>query len=220
MNASGMMLGMWMPVFSLAGYAQDPGAQSQAPTAPTTPPHKDRKETARTGAATAAPPEKIAETSSTDSPLVRAAKKNKNYRIQPGIVITNANVGKTSPAGGKVVQEKGDATPAGEEAPVGETVDTAGHDKAFWQSAMQQARQDVTAAQERVGTLQTDISRLQNDFYAWDDPAYRDGVIKPALDQALTEIAKARKDVEISIKRVTELAEEARKSGALPGWLR
>jgi len=220
MNASTIILGAWIALFAFAGIAQSPGEQTPAPASQTAPSQKEKKGIPKPAASAPAPSPKAADATPSDSPLVRAAKKNKNYKIAAGTVITNANVGKASGSGGRVFQEQGMAGPAPEDTTAGNVVDNAGRDKAYWQSAMQEARQAVTTAQERVNTLQTDINRLQNDFYSRDDPAYRDGVIKPALDQALADIEKAKRDVETAKKRLTDLSEEARKSGALPGWLR
>ena len=39
-----------------------------------------------------------------------------------------------------------------------------------------------------IERLESEIPKLQTDFYRWDDPAYRDGVIKPKLDAALVRV--------------------------------
>jgi polyhydroxyalkanoate synthesis regulator phasin len=192
-----------------ADAAQAPPNSSPAPEAP------KKSEKVKPKAAPEAP-------AAVESPLVRAAKKNKNYGFRKGIVITNENVGKTSGQGGKVTQVQG--SPGAAASPgdtgAGEYTDNQGNDKEYWKSSMQQARNAITQAEERVRALQDRVNQLQNDFYTWDDPATRDGVIKPALDQALADLEQARKNVETARTRVTDLEEQARKAGALPGWLR
>ncbi|MCE7957802.1 MAG: hypothetical protein DYH06_07660, partial [Acidobacteria bacterium ACB2] len=61
---------------------------------------------------------------------------------------------------------------------------------------------------------------LENDFYAWSDGNYRDQVIKPAWDKAREDLKKARAEVDAAKATEDGLAEEARKAGAPPGWVR
>ena len=57
--------------------------------------------------------------------------------------------------------------------------------KRRWRSTYQKQIELVASIEEQIGKLDWEIPGLWRDFYAWDDPAYRDGVIKPKLDEAL-----------------------------------
>jgi hypothetical protein len=92
--------------------------------------------------------------------------------------------------------------------------------KAIWQ-------QRYRAAVERVRRLETDVrdlearaNGLEQEFYAHDDPVYRDSTIKPAWDKSLTDLAKAKADLEDARKEPNEVLNAARRDGALPGWFR
>ena len=90
----------------------------------------------------------------------------------------------------------------------------------YWRERMHSARSRVEDLRERVRHFEQEAKKLENDFYAWDDGQYRDGVIKPAWDQKREELETARRDLEKAEKELSELPEKARKAGALPGWLR
>jgi predicted nucleic acid-binding Zn-ribbon protein len=85
---------------------------------------------------------------------------------------------------------------------------------------MKHANAIVLDAEQRVKDLDTKSRQLENDFYAQSDGYRRDGVIKPAWDKARDDLAKARSDIDTARKSLEDLAEEARRSGAPPGWLR
>ena len=155
-----------------------------------------------------------------DSPLVAAAKRAKGGKIKPGTVISNENMKQFKGAGGSVTY----ANPADPGAPAyqPETAKAVGAERTRedWQKLMGGAREAIKAAEERVAEIRSREAKLANDFYAWDDPAYRDGVIKPAWDQARADLEAAKQSLETAKQRIVDLEEEARKSGALPGWLR
>lgn len=90
----------------------------------------------------------------------------------------------------------------------------------YWRSRALDARLRWREAVDRIDTLSEDVSRLQREFYATDDPAQRDQVIKPAWDLALAELDEARRESVTARTELQELLEEGRRSGALPGWLR
>ena len=71
-----------------------------------------------------------------------------------------------------------------------------------------------------ITRLEADTKRLEADYYAWDDGAYRDKVIKPSWDKAREELATARLALPAAEKDLVDLPDRARKAGALPGWLR
>ncbi len=104
--------------------------------------------------------------------------------------------------------------------PIPEWRDLKGRTEADWRRMVSEARTNQTAAEIRVKTLEAEVKRLENDFYAWSDGNYRERVIKPAWDQARDDLAKARQELDEARARMSDLEEEARRSNAPPGWLR
>jgi hypothetical protein len=98
--------------------------------------------------------------------------------------------------------------------------DDKGRSEAEWRGIMNHARALVLDGEQRVKDLDMRAKQLENDFYAQSDGYRRDGVIKPAWDKARDDLAKARADLDTARKSLDDLSEEARRSGAPPGWLR
>lgn len=98
--------------------------------------------------------------------------------------------------------------------------DDNGRSEAEWRARVAHARALVVDAEKRVSALDTKAKQLENDFYAQSDGFRRDGVIKPAWDQARDDLAKARLELDAARKAIEDLEEEARRANAPPGWLR
>lgn len=92
--------------------------------------------------------------------------------------------------------------------------------KKHWQQAYADSLARIPAQERRVAELESEAGRLQQDFYRWDDPAYRDGVIKPAWDRALAQLAEAKKELESLRKGPEVLLAAAEREGVPPGWFR
>jgi hypothetical protein len=92
--------------------------------------------------------------------------------------------------------------------------------KAYWQQKYVQQLSKIHALRRQINQLDGVIPGLWNDFYSRDDPAYRDGVVKPKLDQSL----QRREELEQQLAREEPLLEQikvdARRDGADPGWFR
>lgn len=151
-----------------------------------------------------------------DSPLVEAAKKTGKLKVEKGMVITNKDL-KTKT---ETKKEKKEIVDKGKEYVYEEYKDSKGRTKEDWQKIMKEANEKIKYWEEMVNKLQAELNRLTNDYYAWDDVAYREGVIKVKMDKVREELEKARENLKKAKDRIPELEEEARKSGALPGWLR
>jgi hypothetical protein len=149
---------------------------------------------------------------------VAAARKAKGGKIQAGVVVTNDNIKQFKGSGGSVTY----AAPSDPNAPAYNPAESQGAagTQEQWQQRMSSARGAVSNAESRITALQSKVNKLESDFYAWDDPAYRDGVIKPAWDQALADLEGAKQGLEGAKQRLADLEEEARKAGVPPGWLR
>ena len=90
----------------------------------------------------------------------------------------------------------------------------------YWRAEARRLRERVAAIKESIARLEAESRKLENDFYAWDDGAYRDRVIKPAWDKTREDLATARRDLPGAEKELEDLPDRARRAGALPGWLR
>jgi hypothetical protein len=93
-------------------------------------------------------------------------------------------------------------------------------DKAAWQHRYQDARAKALYWSAEVKRLEGESAKLQADFYSRDDPAYRDGVVKPAWDKALSDLERARKEAEAAQLAPDRVLAAAQREGAEPGWFR
>jgi hypothetical protein len=92
--------------------------------------------------------------------------------------------------------------------------------KHYWQQKYIRQLERIAAIKRQIEQLDLEIPALWNEFYARDDPAYRDGVIKPRLDRSLERrenLGALLKDEE---PKLAQIKEDARQDGAEPGWWR
>ena len=141
-----------------------------------------------------------------DSPLVKAAKANGGPKKKiPKKVITNEDVKKSS---GKVTTLPPAAAAQPATPPTEAPKDSiAEQDKLLHDRAAAQKRTD--AAQAKVNDLDKELERLEQAYYAENDPNYRDKTIaerfeqtKKQLETARKELAEAREELE-KLKRNT-----------------
>lgn len=92
--------------------------------------------------------------------------------------------------------------------------------KQYWQGLYRQQVDLVTSLRGQIDQLDREIPGLWRDYYAWDDPAYRDGVIKPKLDEAMARRQKLEADLQQAEARLDQIQQDARRDGAQPGWFR
>jgi hypothetical protein len=90
----------------------------------------------------------------------------------------------------------------------------------YWVGMYERQLELVASLKRQIAILDEEIPGLWNDFYARDDPAYRDGVIKPKLDASLERRERLVKDLAEEEPRLAEIKSDARGHGAEPGWFR
>jgi hypothetical protein len=90
----------------------------------------------------------------------------------------------------------------------------------YWQEKYQSARARVAFLESEVGRLDGLAKELERKFYAWDDPAYRDGVIKPAWDKAVVDLRATMEALDEARSGPDRIIDDAQQDGALPGWFR
>lgn len=104
-----------------------------------------------------------------------------------------------------------DATAAAVKQPV--------RDEKYWRGRLEAARTALSRAQIFQDALQSRINALSTDFVNRDDPAQR-SVIAADRQKALAELERVKKEIVDQQKAITDIQEEGRRAGVLPGWLR
>ena len=92
--------------------------------------------------------------------------------------------------------------------------------KALWQERYFAAQQEATSLEADEARLSQEVARLEREFYSRDDPYQRDNVIKPAWDEAMARLRDVQQRLPAARRAPDEIANAARKDGALPGWFR
>jgi hypothetical protein len=90
----------------------------------------------------------------------------------------------------------------------------------YWRNRVLDLRQAWRNSLDRIVELEEEAAGLRRDFYAEDDPFYRDSQIKPAWDRALDEIEEEKRAAERHERELADSLDEGHREGALPGWLR
>jgi hypothetical protein len=90
----------------------------------------------------------------------------------------------------------------------------------YWRELYQQQLDLVQSLEQQIEILDREIPGLWRDFYARDDPMYRDGVIKPKLDEALARREQIEEQLGEEREQLPKIRENARRNGAQPGWFR
>jgi len=90
----------------------------------------------------------------------------------------------------------------------------------FWRDRYQQQLNLVGSIEEQISILDWEIPGLWTDYYSRDDPAYRDGVIKPKLDEALARSERLEQQLKSEQEMLDKIKVDARKDGGQPGWFR
>jgi hypothetical protein len=128
-----------------------------------------------------------------DSPLVKAAKANNGGTKKkiPKKVITNADVAKGSPKSSTPAPAAAKPAAATSTAPPKGSI--AEQDKLLYDRAEAQKRTD--AAQAKVADLDKELDRLEQAYYAENDPNYRDKNIAERFEQTKKQLETARKEL-------------------------
>ena len=147
-----------------------------------------------------------------------AARERQRRRTEapPVAVITNANLADYAAKGVLTVAESdAETAEANPEEAATPTVE-----EAYWRQRGLEIRKRWREAVDRIPDLSAKSEELRQRFYAMDDPAVRDGQIKPEWDRSLANLDEARYQAERGAEEVRSFLEEGRRAGALPGWLR
>lgn len=167
-------------------------------------------------------------TFSEDSDLVKAAKKEKERRakVEAKKTLTNQDIEeirKKQPISGI---ESSDAETTSE----GQATDTAKKDEKkevdptqteeYWRARKQETDSRLKEAQTRVEQLQSEINTLTAAFYAESDGVAQRPLIDAERTERIKELEAAKLELEAARAASEGLEDDARRSGALPGWIR
>ncbi len=155
--------------------------------------------------------------------------KQRRAEIKNGVkVITNADAAKykSGPVTtfSKPVQKAETEDPRKEEkAPAfasqpDEPLDFQGRPESYWRKTMAEARQRVKDLENEANVIVLKLNDLQNQFYREDDGFKRE-TIQREIQKTLYEQDKNKQELQKAKNALADLEKEARKSGALPGWI-
>lgn len=144
----------------------------------------------------------------------------KRVSAQPGrsLVITNENL--TALAAGAELTEVTSEPIIGAVLSGGTSSAEGDSSREYWRGLYLDQVATIEALEARRESLESQIPALWNQFYAWDDPHYRDGVIKPQLDAAMQELDGIKAQLPAERERLPLIIQQARREGAEPGWFR
>jgi hypothetical protein len=92
-------------------------------------------------------------------------------------------------------------------------------DKAYWAGRVKALQDQLDRNDTYAAALQTRINALTTDFVNRDDPAQR-AVLERDRQKNIAELARLKLAIKDDTKALADLAEEARRAGVPPGWLR
>jgi hypothetical protein len=116
-------------------------------------------------------------------------------------------------------ETKAEAAPPVGKAASDEPVDLQGRTESFWKQTMADARQRVTQLENECNVLILKLNDLQNRFYKESD-GFKQQAIQRDIQKALYEQDHNKENLAKAKAALTDLEQEARMSGALPGWIR
>jgi len=99
-----------------------------------------------------------------------------------------------------------------------EPTDFQGRPESYWRQTMADARQKVKDLTNEANVIVLNIADLQNTFYRTDD-GYKRETVQRDLQKAYYQQDLNKENLEKAKAALQDLENEARKSGALPGWI-
>jgi hypothetical protein len=99
-----------------------------------------------------------------------------------------------------------------------EPVDLEGRTESYWRQTFADARKTVTDLENEGTALLLKIADLQNQFYREAD-GFRQQTIQRDIQKAFYQQDVNKEDLAKAKDLLQDLEKEARKSGALPGWI-
>jgi hypothetical protein len=165
------------------------------------------------------------------------AKKEKERResIKNGRVITNEEIAKYKSKSDAAKDDSGKASAQSEEQGAKEkktdnaakkenesadeeAMDFQGKTESYWRNAMSAARESAARLENEANVLVLKLNGLQDQFYKEAD-GYRRETVQRDIQKTYYEQDLNKQNLEKAKAALQDLENEARKSGALPGWI-
>jgi len=141
-------------------------------------------------------------------------------KYKSGPVTTFSSSSKTAPQVEiKAESEKVEGGANAAKAEADEPVDFQGRPESYWRKTMAEARQRVKELENEAEVIILKLNDLQNQFYREDDGFKREA-IQREIQKTIYEQDKNKEELAKAKNELLDLEKEARKSGALPGWLK
>jgi len=99
-----------------------------------------------------------------------------------------------------------------------EPVDFQGRPESWWRQTLADARKNLKDLGNEGNVLTLKLADLQNQFYR-ESSGFKQQDIQREIQKTLYEQDRNKENFEKAKKELEDLEKEARKSGALPGWL-
>jgi hypothetical protein len=117
-------------------------------------------------------------------------------------------------------EKPAEAATAAKDKPVSdEPVDFQGRPESFWKQTFADARQKVKDLENESNVIILKLNDLQNRFYR-EDSGYKQQEIQREIQKTIYEQDVNKEKLTQAKDALVDLEKEARKSGALPGWIR
>jgi hypothetical protein len=143
---------------------------------------------------------------------------NKDLSAAPPSSIPPPPPAAAAPADAKSAKEA-DKTATEKDAGAATKDQTPPKDKAYWAGRLKALQEQLDRDETYAEALQSRINALTTDFVNRDDPAQR-SVIDRDRQKSIAELNRLKRTIEDDKKALADLAEEARRAGVPPGWLR
>lgn len=142
---------------------------------------------------------------------------NKGTYTNVSAAVTTAPAAKpatTAPAeAAPELKEQAPATPAG-------PVDNQGRDEKYWRDVFEKGRTELRRAEETVLIQEAKLKDLNTQLLRQSDIYNLENVLGPQITAAQKDLDTAKRQVEQARNKVSNLDEELRAAGGLPGWAR
>ena len=139
------------------------------------------------------------------------------YRSQPSPINATAQPADKQDTEKKAADSRAESQPDKGESD--EPKDFQGRPESYWRQTMADARQKVKDLQNEANAISLKIADLQTRFYSEDDGFKREGIGRD-INKAFYEQDKNKEELAKAQDLLQELEKDARKSGALPGWIK
>jgi hypothetical protein len=124
------------------------------------------------------------------------------------------------PAASTAADKKpGSTGPAAGRAAPDEPTDLLGRPENFWRKTLSEARQKVKDLENEANVLTLKLAGLRTRFYAESD-GFKQLQIQREIQKTIYEQETGKENLARNRTQLHELETEARKSGALPGWIK